>query len=87
MTQRLTLRKFQSPALEHVLPSLATGEVVLSSSRIAGGFDIARLEELLLAGQDGEIVVSEMDPGVAFSPKRGAEDDQVLSDRSVENDH
>lgn len=47
---RLTLRKLQSPALEDVLASLATAEVVLSSRGVAGRLNVPGLDELLFAG-------------------------------------
>lgn len=46
----LTLRKLQSPSLEDVLASLATAEVVLSSSGVTGRLNVPWLDELLFAG-------------------------------------
>ena len=81
-----SLRKLQRKALlgHRILNRSAPLQMVLVTRSIGDGVQTMRIGGLLLANKNGEVVVSQVDARVTFRLEGGAEEDQVLGDRSVQ---
>jgi hypothetical protein len=61
--------------------------MVLITRPINSRLEISRCSGVLLAYKDGEVVVCEVETGVAFGLQGGAEEDQVFGYGGVEDYH
>jgi hypothetical protein len=59
--------------------------MILTPRSINRRLQIARVSDILVSVQDGEVVVCEVETGVAFGLERCAEEDEVFGDGGVED--
>lgn len=57
--------------------------MILIARPVYCGDQVSRGSDMLLANQNSEVVVSQVHTGVAFGLQCGAEEDEILADRSV----
>lgn len=70
-----------------VLDRVAASEVILAAGSVDGGVQVSGRGGVLLAHQDGEVVVGHVHARVALGLQRRAEEDQVLGDGRVQDHH
>lgn len=83
------LRQLQSEALRRhaILDRTPPLQMVLVARPIDDGSKITGGRSMLLADENGEVVISKVEAGVAFRLQCGAEEDQILGYGGVEDDH
>lgn len=82
-----TLCQLESESLEGELGDGSTLHPVLLARVEDELLGVARVEECLLSAEDGEVVIGNVHASVAFCANRGAKDDEVLGEGSVEDNH
>lgn len=82
-----SLSELQCETVKSILRLVTPNHVILFTWLENPLLDITGIVEGLLAAQDGEVVVSHVDTGVTFRADRGAKDDEVFGDRSMEENH
>ena len=83
---KLTLRQLQRPSLHGIMAGRAARQVVRLARLVDRGLELSEQVALLMAREDREVVVCEVQAGVALGAERGAVEDQVLGDGGVEDD-
>lgn len=77
----------EATLVHFVLLNMSSGKVVDGTGRVSFNLQTARSECPLLSNEDVKVVVGGVQTAVAFRTERGAENDQVLGDTSMDDVH